>query len=590
MRSPLALILFVVAALSADQALAQGKAVGRKATYDQALSKPGKSTDRLSVIVKYKAGTSSRLKKGISGRVERVKRDHQGARALAVELLRSRLDDVCARPEVEGCSLDAIIDVGALLLLVNDTTSTETATDTSTTTTTTDAAIATEATTDTTTATAPLDTTVAATATNSLRRTDLTAASGHDAQKLRATLALPSSLKGGGVGIAIIDSDIASNPDIANSVAAFFDFTRGGVASAPLDPYGHGTHIAGLIAGNGMQSNGKYVGVAPSVRLIGLRVLDENGQGYTSDVIAALEFATTNKARLGIDIINLSLGHPIYEHPSTDPLVQAVERAAATGIVVVASAGNWGSNSETGEMGYGGITSPGNAPSVLTVGSQRTKATASRLDDEISLFSSRGPTWYDGRVKPEVVAPGQALVAVNHVNSTLYRNEAVRADVAPYIKLSGTSMAAGVASGVAALMIEANRVDEGTATAPLTPNIVKAILQYSAIQVPFVPTGIPTELEQGSGGINCGGAIALARAIDPNVTVDTPWLDAAVDPFTTIAGIAHTWSQSLVWGSRVISGDTLATWNLNIYGLSVVWGDSDVDSVVWGDVNRVAQE
>ena len=126
---------------------------------------------------------------------------------------------------------------------------------------------------------------------------------------------------------------------------------------------------------------------------------------------------------------------------------QAVERAVRAGIVVVISAGNHGQNA-AGQIGYAGLTSPGNAPSALTVGSLRTKATLTRLDDEISPFSSRGPTWYDGRVKPDVVAPGQGLVAINTSSSTLYQNEPLRADIAPYLKLSGTSMAAAVAEQI----------------------------------------------------------------------------------------------------------------------------------------------
>ena len=103
---------------------------------------------------------------------------------------------------------------------------------------------------------------------------------------------------------------------------------RGGGRGA-VGRYGHGTHIAGLIAGSGANSNGKYIGMATAARSIGLKVLDAKGSGFTSDVIAAIDFATNNKAALGIDVINLSLGHPIYEPAATDPMVQAVERAVA---------------------------------------------------------------------------------------------------------------------------------------------------------------------------------------------------------------------------------------------------------------------
>ena len=191
-------------------------------------------------------------------------------------------------------------------------------------------------------------------------------------------------------------------------------------------------------------------------------MLDAQGHGNTSDVIRALEFVRLNRVQLGIDIVNISLGHPVYEPAITDPLVQAVDRASQAGLVVVTSAGNFGSNPVTGEVGYAGLASPGNARSALTVGAVKTFDTASRVDDELAPYSSRGPTWYDGYMKPDVVAPGHALVAISDPSTTLYRNAALRASVAPYLKLSGTSMAAAVATGVAALVLQANRLDLGS--------------------------------------------------------------------------------------------------------------------------------
>ena len=165
---------------------------------------------------------------------------------------------------------------------------------------------------------------------------------------------------GNRIGIAIIDSGIAPVADLASRITAFYDFTNGqdAVAEAPNDAYGHGTHVAGLAAGNGSRSNGQYGGVAPNARLIGLKVLTSTGAGSTSDVIAAIEFATANRAALGIDVINLSVGHPPYESAATDPLVQAVEAASRAGIIVVVSAGNVGQNPETKKFGYGGILFP----------------------------------------------------------------------------------------------------------------------------------------------------------------------------------------------------------------------------------------
>jgi serine protease AprX len=162
--------------------------------------------------------------------------------------------------------------------------------------------------------------------------------------RLKALLGLDGRYTGTGVGVALIDSGLAPSFDFFGRIAGFYDFSGGrpGVASFPFDDYGHGTHIAGLIGSNGVTSSGRYEGIAPGVRFLALKVLDRRGVGYTSDVIRALEFAVANKQRYNLKIVNLSLGHPIYESAATDPLVQAVEAAVRAGLVVVVSGGNCG--------------------------------------------------------------------------------------------------------------------------------------------------------------------------------------------------------------------------------------------------------
>src|SRR5207302_5038314 len=219
------------------------------------------------------------------------------------------------------------------------------------------------------------------------------------------------------------------------------------------------------------------------VKFVILKVLDKTGAGLTSDVIRAVDFAVANKTTLGIDIINLSLGHPIYEPAASDPLVQAVERASRAGIVVVAAAGNYGKNPKTGEPGYAGITSPGNAPSAITVGAVKIQNTVPRDDDRIADYSSAGPTWYDAYAKPDIVSPGHNIVAVAAKNGYLYKTypQLIAAD-ADYMLLSGTSMATAVTTGSIALLVEANR-SVNQYHPKLTANAVKSILEYTAVGI-----------------------------------------------------------------------------------------------------------
>ncbi len=354
---------------------------------------------------------------------------------------------------------------------------------------------------------------------------------------LRATLGLTANPTGGqGVGVAIVDSGIEPSPDFTGRLVGFFDFRDGAARSAsPFDDYGHGTHIAGLIGGTGQLSGFEYQGVAPAVRLVGVKVLDDTGRGYTSDVVRALEFLTANKDRLGVQVVNLSLGHPIFESAATDPLVQAVEEAVRAGLIVVTSAGNYGKNPVTGEVGYAGITSPGNAPSAITVGSAVTSGTVPRGDDRIASYSSRGPTWYDAFAKPDVVAPGDSLVSVAALRGSLYaENPSLRVG-RRYMKLSGTSMSTAVVTGVVAAMLEANvrsgpgprmsftaasRRDRPT----LTANAVKAILQYTAIRVLDDAGAEYDYLAQGGGEVNAAGAVVMAQAIDETAPVGTGWV------------------------------------------------------------------
>ena len=429
------------------------------------------------------------------------------------------------------------------------------------------------------------------------------------ASVLQKALGLQNGFTGSSLTIAVIDSGIQNGADFANRVVGFYDFTggRGAVASSPIDEYGHGTHVAGLIGSNGASSNGKYAGVAPGINILALRVLDKKGSGRTSNVIAALEFAVANKNRFGIKVVNLSLGHPIYESAASDPLVQAVEAAVRSGLVVVAAAGNYGANPDTGLEGYTGITSPGNAPSAITVGAANTAGTERRGDDRVASFSSRGPTWFDGLAKPDVVAPGFNLVSNQVSGSTLatrYQSLIVREGSAKYLCLSGSSMATALVSGLVALMAESNgygayqrwqaeqaslrwyQRSEYAGVPALTPNAIRAMLQYSATPL-GAADGVPYDaLTQGSGEVNGAGALQLAYSADTTRHTGTFWLTNAWPPVTEFGGVDQPWAQTIVWGTRIVRGSSIVEVNQAAWAANIVWGTGEMSNIVWGTVSE----
>jgi serine protease AprX len=375
---------------------------------------------------------------------------------------------------------------------------------------------------------------------------------------------LTSGINGSGVGIAVIDSGIAPSSDFGNRIKAFYDFTQlnaDGTPStpAPYDDLGHGTHVAGLIASAGAPPSYMFQGVAPNANLIVVKVLDNQGASTTSRVIAAIEFIVKNQRTLGVQIINLSMGHPVTAPAKFDPLVQAIENAVRHNIVVVVAAGNDG-------PGYASVNSPGNAPSAITVGAADGKTTVTRADDYVPSFSSRGPTWYDGLAKPDVVAPGVNLFSDAALGSTLAQNPAYpqeSVDGMALLDLSGTSMAAAVATGVIALELDA---DANQNRYPLRANAVKAILEYTAVPLTNVDA-----LTQGAGEINAAGAIQLASSINTLTPMRAWWLQSDVNPTSAIGSNTYDWAQNIIWGTSVLSGQVVF-YNNPAWVNTISWG------------------
>ena len=264
---------------------------------------------------------------------------------------------------------------------------------------------------------------------------------------------------GSGVGVAVMDTGIAGDlpdfrdpedPEVSRVVASA---VTNPCASNATDHFGHGTHVAGLIAGNSLHNpdhhRGRYMGIAPDAHLISVKTSDDDGNTTVLDVIYGIQFAVEHRERFGIRVINLSLSSTVAESYLTDPLNAAVESAWLSGIVVVAAAGNAGTSSDA--VSY----APGNDPFVITAGSTDDGETWRSSDDVLAPWSSRGLT-QDGVPKPEVLAPGVHLVGALAPRSDF--TDLCRACVvnARYFRVSGTSMSAAVVSGVAALMLEAH--------------------------------------------------------------------------------------------------------------------------------------
>src|SRR6185436_1401873 len=261
---------------------------------------------------------------------------------------------------------------------------------------------------------------------------------------------------GAGIAVAVIDSGIDFGHNaLKKRVLATVDFTGGN----GQDVYGHGTHVAAIIAGQGGRTadTSAYGGIAPGAFIVNLRVLGADGSGYASDVVEAIDWAIEHRKAYNIKVINLSLGTPVLQAYRDDPVCEAVERAVAAGIVVVVAAGNNGQTVD-GKRIYGGITSPGNTPNAITVGAVDTHGTPFRSDDTVATYSSRGPTRYDLAFKPDLVAPGSHIVSAeaqgSYLATTYPQRHVAGVGANAYLQLSGTSMATGVVSGAVALLLD----------------------------------------------------------------------------------------------------------------------------------------
>jgi serine protease AprX len=431
-------------------------------------------------------------------------------------------------------------------------------------------------------------------------------------------------MTGQGVVVAVLDSGIASHKALNGKILASVSMVAG---EPTTDEYGHGTHVAGIITGSGSAATGVTSlyngGIAPNAQLVSVRVLGDDGVGTTSNVIAGIDWVIANKAKYHIRIINLSLGHAVTEPVAYDPLCAAVQRAYNAGLIVVAAAGNAGKTADGTPM-LGGIASPGNSPYAITVGATNTFGTTDRSDDDVTTYSSRGPTKWDNNAKPDLAAPGNKIISLEASGSYIpahYPTEHIAGSgTNAYLELSGTSMSAPMISGAVALLLQAQpsltsaqakfilqsgstyMTDAGVfgagagnakfwtsrqtqANANLVTNLLNLLLDHTG-GVSFWDAGQLQNRLYNGGGIHLLGVLELPGILlNPGKLL---WGDlnlvGLTNPISLLAPkrILYgdysygTASEHIVWGDDVRTTD----------GQHIVWGDSDLTDdyhIVWGD-------
>jgi serine protease AprX len=380
------------------------------------------------------------------------------------------------------------------------------------------------------------------------------------------TLGVPQvwgmGIDGSGITVAVVDSGIAMDDDFgavpgeSGSERLSLQLGFNSSAYTRQDVYGHGTHVAGIIGGNGTKSDGYYKGVAPGVDLISIKISDDYGMAYESDVVAAMQWIYENKATYNIRVVNISLNSTQSDSYHNSPMNAAAEILWFNGVVVVVSAGN----SEPNQT-YDTINSaPANDPFVITVGAADEKGTSNRNDDVATSFSAWGNT-YDGHLKPDIYAPGKNIVSVLAASSWWRNDHPDRFVDGGYFNISGTSMAAPMVTGAVALLLQAEP--------DLNPDQVKYRLTYTAGYVSawkyldvYALLTTPTTEPANSGQLP---SLLLATGED------------AID-FTSVGWNSVGWN-SVGWNSV---GWNSVGWN-SVGWNSVGWNSVGWNSTFWGE-------
>jgi serine protease AprX len=385
-----------------------------------------------------------------------------------------------------------------------------------------------------------------------------------------------NGLTGKGVGVAVIDTGVAGDlPDFRTSVS---DATSRVVASVVTNPdattagdtYGHGTHVAGILAGNGNNRpagdalRGKYVGVAPDADLVSIKASDDDGAASVIDVIYGIQFAVDHADEYNIRVINLSLESAVAQSYKTDPLDAAVESAWLHGIVVVAAAGNRGPVADA--VRY----APGNDPYVITVGGADDRGTKGTADDDSTSWGSIGTT-QDGFAKPEVIAPGAHIVSTLAPGSAFTQLCPACVRDGSYFQAGGTSMSAPVVSGVVALLLQKYPA--------WTPNQVKGALMKTSRPL----TGGRTNLREIVADKALTATATANAGLVPNTLVDAS--TGAID-YTRATWSRASWTSAAdmlraTWSRATWSCDCGTTSDATVDPTRATWSRATWSRATW---------
>ncbi|MDQ1461066.1 MAG: serine protease AprX, partial [Actinomycetota bacterium] len=376
-------------------------------------------------------------------------------------------------------------------------------------------------------------------------------------QTTGATTLWKNNVDGSGVAVAVLDTGITKLPDFGKRIIGGVDLS--GEGNAFQDSYGHGTFVAGLIAGNGASSKGAYKGEAPGANLVSVKVAGATGVTDLATVISGINWVVSHRDQYGIRVLNISMGAIPTQSTVLNPLDQAVETAWQAGIAVVVSAGNAGPFNGT-------ILSPGDDPLVITVGSLDDVGSTNPAQSAATTFSSVGPTNIDGWFKPDLVTSGRSVVSLRAPGSTIDRTyPTARIGTANFVG-SGTSFSAAITSGAAAMLIEGAALSSGKGSGRvLTSDEVKAQLLGTT-----VPGPVGNPMVDGHGALNVLGAVMLP-GLELTQTVPT-----VATPVGSDVDLHSTWALSS-WNGSSWNG---SSWNGSSWNGSS-WNGSSWNGSSW---------